>query len=78
MGLQEPKIKRQISYITDCSSEYHHMPFDTCRDEKPFIMSIDSFYERQPQNALSQLKHREVHSCAHPVKIRMGRWLFHA
>jgi hypothetical protein len=34
------KIKRQISYIIDCSSGIYHMPVDTCRDENAYIMSI--------------------------------------
>jgi len=34
------KIKLPLSYIIDCSSEIHHMPLNTCRDENAYIMSI--------------------------------------
>ena len=43
MGSLEPTIKLPISYIINCSSEFHHMPLDTCRDENVYIMSIRFF-----------------------------------
>jgi len=42
-GFTGTKIKVPISYIIDCSSEFHHMPLDTGRDENAFITSIRFF-----------------------------------